>query len=79
LRIDKNDSSRKIISFYSRQSKFLALLEKHFHVFFLKKHALSVQVLKKSSKSLQKSDPTIGKNKSGNRGIVWNLEEVGLQ
>ncbi len=37
LRMDNNDSSRKIISFYSHRSIFLALFDKIFMFYFSKK------------------------------------------
>jgi hypothetical protein len=42
LRIDKNDSSRKIIGFGCQQSTFVALFDEMFVLFILKKHALAV-------------------------------------
>jgi hypothetical protein len=44
--MDKNDSSRKIISFYPHRSIFLALFDEIFTFFFLKNHALAVSHLR---------------------------------
>jgi hypothetical protein len=40
--MDKNDSSRKIISFYPHRSIFLALFDEIFMFYLKKKHALAV-------------------------------------
>jgi hypothetical protein len=43
--MDKNDSNRKIISFYPHWSIFLALFDEIFMFYFLKEHALAVSHL----------------------------------